>query len=95
MIDAAVAVAGCIDGPRFAELAEIAERDQSLFVEPLGFSVKDLNLAAHEREVEVIVNGDRVAVETPPPAIAAGSSIVRDVDTTTVNGHVRIKRSVA
>ena len=87
MVDSAVAKARCVYRPRFAKLAQVIHRHQCTLVEFIGFPVDDLDFAAHEGEVQVLVDGDRVAVETPPPSGSTRPTVLGHVDASAVDDH--------
>ena len=69
MIEPTVAEARRVDRPRLAKSSQIVERDQRSLVEVFDLPIEHLHFSAHKREVEVLINGDRISVEAPPPAV--------------------------
>lgn len=86
MVDPAIGVAGGVDRPSFPELAQVVEGDEGGLVELFRLAVEDLDASAHEGEVEVLVDGDGIAVKTPPPAIAFGTLVPGHVNAPAVDG---------
>ena len=90
VVKSPITVTRCVNRPGFSKLSEIVESYQRVFIEVFGCPVNHLDLAAHKREEQILVDGNHVAIETPPPSRSAGTFILPNVDSTTVDGQYTV-----